>query len=261
MSRATNSRIGRYAAVIAITFAMAAPVLAQGNIRSVVRYRVKPDRAADFRAVNTERNTILKKAGWDRAGTWWASQSGPFEYVLVTYSSKWADLDMTLAQNPKLAEFRPQLAALQARQMQCIESAEREIDEIQTDLSLPMTPDLPKMVRVLTTKVKADKVNEYIALMKSDLFPAVKKAGLKTFGIARMRYGAPSTVFRSVMALSSWADLDGPPAISTAMGQDAYRQFLAKLTPLVVESEYTIYRFLPDMSYLPQGGAPSSSGN
>ena len=110
----------------------------------------------------------------------------------------------------------------------------------------------------LFARVRPEKVDEYLALMKSDLLPAVKKAGLKDYSLARVRFGAPSSDFLSVAAMDSWADLDGTSWIIRAMGEDGYQRFLAKLRPLRTESEWNIYRYMPDLSYQPTAGGPTS---
>jgi hypothetical protein len=62
---------------------------------------------------------------------------------------------------------------------------------------------------VLRTRVRPDKVDEYLAMVKSEVLPAAKKAGLKGFSVAQERYGAPGTELISVAGMSGWGDLDG----------------------------------------------------
>ena len=109
-------------------------------------------------------------------------------------------------------------------------------------------------------RVRPDKVNEYLALLKSELFPAVKKAELKSYSIAQVRYGAPTSEFLSVSGLNNWAQLDERGGIPKAMGEDGYQRFLAKIRPLILASEYNIYRLERDLSYLPAPSG-SSTGN
>lgn len=251
-----NTRLSyRVLAGLAVA-ALALPVVAQEtNIRTITRYRVKPDRVGEFQSAVKEYSGVLKKAGWDKGSTWWQSLSGPREYVLVRYFTKWAELDVI--RDPKLKDYSGELTSLSSRINQCTDSAERIVEELQMDLSLPMNPEIPKMVRTHRSLVKPDKVNEFMSVLKGELLPAVKKAGVKSFGVARVRYGAPGSEFRSVMGFNSWADLDESPGpIVSAMGEAKYREFVARITPLVVESQYDMYRFMPDLSYVP---APSAS--
>jgi hypothetical protein len=259
MSNTIMTVTRRAVLTLAAMAAIAIPALGQpvGNIRTIIRYRVKPDRMGDFRAAVKDYAAVLKRANFDRSGTWWRSESGPLEYAFVQYHSKFAELDVT--RNPKLKEVAAELAPLRARMSQCADSIERTVDEIQPELSLPRTGEPPAMVRVIRTVVKPDKVDEFVALYKSEIVPAMKKAGVKTAAMARTRFGGPRSEFRSSASIDGWAALDGPAPVVQAMGEAKYRAFLAKYSALVNDTEYNIYRYMPDLSYLaPQ--AHSSSG-
>jgi hypothetical protein len=58
-----------------------------------------------------------------------------------------------------------------------------------------------------------------------------------------------------VAGLSNWADLDGGFGLEKALGKEGYQSFLLKLTPLIVSSQFDLYRFQPDLSYLPPATA------
>ena len=118
-----------------------------------------------------------------------------------------------------------------------------------------------KMVSVLQVHLHPAKVDEYLALAKSDLLPAVKKSGAKTYTVARTRYGGSRADIMSVIGIDSWADLDGTSPIAKAMGADAYQKYLNKVRPLMRDAEYNVYRFQPDLSFLPDGaGSGSTTG-
>jgi len=239
---------------------MMAPAWAQQkNIRSVTFYRVKPDRTADFQGAIKEYNAILQKAGSDRYYTTWQSLTGAFHYARVLYHSKWGELDTPAAQDLKLKEQAADLQRIGNRIIQCTESTDRIIEEVLPELSLPQTNDIPNFVRTLRSRVRPDKVNDYMALVKAEILPAAKKSGLKEYSVAQTRYGAPSTEFLTVVGLNKWADLDEPFGVPKALGPDGYQKLLSKIRPLLVESEYNVYRFQRDLSYLP---APkSATGN
>jgi hypothetical protein len=177
----------------------------------------------------------------------------------VIYYAKWAELDSTAATDPKLKDKQADVASINARIGQCLDHSERIIDVVDAELSLPRQSDPPKMIRTNRVLVRPDKVEEFRALLKAELLPAVHKAGLTTFGIARTMYGGPRNEFRGVSAISSWADLDGTSPIVKAMGQAAYDSFAAKVGALTLENEYNVYRFMPDLSYLPVVGGATAT--
>jgi hypothetical protein len=126
----------------------------------------------------------------------------------------------------------------------------RVIEEILPEFTLTANGAPPKMISVLQSKVRPDKVSEYMDMVRSEVFPAAKKSGLKEFSIAQERYGAPSTEFVSVAGMDSWGDFDGEFGVPKGMGKEGYQKFLLKIRPLIVESQWDVYRFQPDLSYL-----------
>jgi len=242
----------RGASALALLACLTAPLWAQpvGNIRSTLRVTIRPERMGDFRAAVKEYVAVVKKAKWDKSFSLWNSQSGPREFVLSTVAEKWAELDVT--QDPKLKDVAGELAAISARINQAVETTVRAITEVQPDLSLPRIADPPKMIRVLRTEVRPDKVEDYLALLKAEVLPAVKKSGATVFSVARTRYGAPSSEIVTVVGAQSWAEQDKESPIVAAMGgQQAYAKFLAKITPLMIRSQWDVYSYEADLSYTP----------
>ena len=127
--------------------------------------------------------------------------------------------------------------------------------KVNPDLSLPDSGKMPTMIRVLVTQVRPDKVKDYLELAKNEIIPGIKKSGLKDYSIAQSRFGEPNTVITSVVGFNNWADLDGGLGLEKGIGKEAYQSFLGKLTPLIVSSQFDVYRFRPDLSYLPPATA------
>jgi hypothetical protein len=225
----------------------------QGNIQSLRFYSVKADRAADFEAATKEYKTLAAKAGSDRSFTLWRSLTGPLEYVRVDFYTKWADLDFV--PDPKLKDQAADMQSITIRILRATENSRRIVTEVQPDLSLPQSGELPVMIRVLRTQVRPDKVNEYRAQTKSEVLPSVKKAGLKFFSISQARYGAPASEFMTVAGFDSWADLGGGYGVEKAMGPEGYQRYLTAVGQLVVEREFNIYRLVAESSYLPAAPA------
>ncbi len=78
---------------LAAAVALVSTVSAQGNIRSVTFYTVKPDRIGDFQAEIKEFNAIYAKGGSTNYNSVCVSLTGPREYARVGYYTKWAELD------------------------------------------------------------------------------------------------------------------------------------------------------------------------
>ena len=225
----------------------------EGNIRSVSFYTVKPDRVGDFQAEIKEYNALLAKGGSTMYSTTWVSLTGPREYAHVTLYTKWADLDA--GADPKMKDLAADLARVNMRIVDCTESWHRTIEEVVPDLSLPDTNTMPKMIRVLVTDVRPDKYNEYLDLEKSDILPAVKKSGAPYYNFAETRYGNSNLEVTSVTGFDSWTDLDAGVGAQKGLSKEDYSALLEKVRPLIAKSEFNIYHYESDLSYMPPTAA------
>ena len=239
---------------VGIATAFGASASAQnGTIQSVTFFTVKPDRVGDFQADIKELNALFAKGGSTNYASMWVSLTGPREYVRASYYHTWAELDA--GPDPKMKDLAVDAARIVTRINACIESSRRIIAEIQPDLSIQQVTEMPKMIRVLTTDVRPDKYRDYLALVKSDILPAAQKGGLKLYEFSETLYGGPNTQVTSVVGMENWADLDGLFGVEKALGKEGYEALRAKIRPLIVQSEYNEYRFLPEVSYLPAPAA------
>jgi quinol monooxygenase YgiN len=240
------------AAMLLAAAALVTPASAQdATIRSVTFYTVKPDRIGDFQAEIKEYNAILAKAGSDRYSSMWVGITGAHEYARVQNYTKWADLDASIDSDPKLKDQATDLARISMRIIDCTESWHRSIEMVVPDLSLPEGSDPPKMIRVLVTQVRPDKYQEYLDLVKNVIFPAVKKGGTKDYSVAEGRLGESALEVTSVTGFNSWADLDAGIGAQKGLSKEDYQALVDKVRALITESEYDIYRYEPDQSYLP----------
>lgn len=229
--------------------AVAVPALAQAPpaIRSIVHYRIKPDKLGDWRAAEKDYAALMAKGGSERSYTVWQSLTGPREFLWVRYYSKWAEMDV-LAE-PKMSAHAAALAGITARLNAATESAWREIHAMQPDLTLPRPAEMPKMIRVARINAAAGKMDELLATMKAITVPAMKAAGVTSYGVGRARFGGGTNQVLTHTGMSSWADLDGPTPIEKTAGRDAYLKYVEKVSTLTTRIEWTVYRFQPELSY------------
>lgn len=199
------------ATAVTILSCLASPLFGQSrpNIRSTTSYTLKPDRVGDFAGAVKEYDALLKKAGYDKGYTTRVRVTGPVEYRVVSYNSKWTEFDVTRNDDPKLKDVQVELTAIGRRIMSCVEKYERVIMQVNTALSLPRQAGQPKMIQGVQIRVHPDKVDDYLALLKSDMFPAIQKSEIKTFAVAQARFGAPPYELRITLGMDNRADLDG----------------------------------------------------
>jgi hypothetical protein len=227
---------------------LAAPSWAQErNIRRVLFVTPKLERTDEWKAAVKDYMATVKKSGWDQPYTAWASQTGPAQYAFVQYFAKWTDLDSFPSKGLE-ADLAPVMAKLQGTTL----SLETWVDEMQPELTIPGA-ELPKLVRTGRMHIMPGKLEGMLALYKSELVPAFKKAGLTNFGIAVSRYGTPTNEIHTYLGLDGWAGLfDGSVGTQKVMSADAYKAYMAKANAMIENIDYTIWRFQPELSYLPE---------
>jgi hypothetical protein len=128
------------------------------------------------------------------------------------------------------------------------ESLDTWIDEMQTDMAT-QSREVPAMVRVGRTRVIPEKMDEFKALLHDQLVPAMKKSGAD-YGFAVARYGTPSNEIHSYLGIKAWADLDGGIGAQKAMSPEEYKAFEGKLLPMLESTEWSMWKFHPELSYV-----------
>jgi hypothetical protein len=233
------------AAIALICFC--APSWAQGNIRTVLFVKVKMGQDESWKAAVKDYVAMVKKAGSDQGFTVWESRTGPTQHAVVWYSSKWKEID---EQNPKLKSVEADMARLFARLDTVTDSLETWIDEMQPDMMI-RSKDVPPMVRVARTRVVSGKMDEVKALFRDQIVPAVKKSGASDYGAAVARFGTPANEIHSYLGLNGWADLDGSIGVEKGMSAAEFAAFQSKLQPLIESTEWSMWKFQPELSYIP----------
>jgi len=244
---------------IAMTIAVSCAMAQKPDVHNVIRFHVKPDRVGEFESAVKELGAVWQKAGYARQMSMWQSGAGPMEYLLV-YNTKGYQEAFDNAPHASLKDVAGSVAALRARILACSNTVERRVSDVVADAGLPRGP-LPPFVRVIQTEVKVGKMEQYLAMLKELVTPAMKKAGMSTFLVFRQRYGGSGGQVATAMGVNDLADLDqSPSAVVKAMGEAGYKHYLAKRSELVEHSEVNLYRLRKDLSYLPASGAQSSGG-
>lgn len=249
----------RRALLALITVAVSCAVAQKVEVHNVIRVQVKPDKIGEFESAVKELQSVWQKAGYERAVSVWQSGAGPLEFLMVYYTKGYAEAFDTTPP-ASLKDVAAAVAVLRARIQACANTLDRRVSEVVVDASLPRGP-LPPFVRVLRTEVKVGKIEQYLAIVKEMVTPAMKKAGVAGFFVFRQRYGGSNSEVATAMAVKDLSELDETPlAVAKAMGETGYKQYLAKRTELVEHSEVNLFRLRKDLTYQPAGNAQTGGG-
>ena len=240
-----SSRLRLYLFAALAIPALAMPCVAQ-NIRTVLFVKVKMGQEDNWKSAVKDLVALDKKCGSKQGETVWDSQTGPSQHAVVFYSTKWKELG---EQDPAMKGSEADIARGLARLNGVTESLEYWIDEMQPDMTI-QSADIPPVIRGGRTKVIAAKMDEVKAIFHDVLYPAIQKSGATDWGVAYARYGTPTNEIHTYLGLKGWANLDGPVGAQKGMTADQWKTFQAKLLPLIESTEYSIWKFDAELSYL-----------
>ena len=239
-------RRGIFFAALAV---LAVPMAAQ-TVRVLEFSQPKRDHLDEFRAAINDYTAVMKRVGDPHAFTVWNSLSGPAESFRMVDFPNWAERD-----GPNASQRHPAQAAEIARINQRFNNANQSLRTVilrlVSDSSLPLDNDFPPMIVARWVRLAPGHGSEYVAATKSDILPAVKKAGIKSYSFWQVVFGAQQSQYLALIGIDNWASFDRPDPTVAAMGNEAYQRFRAKTRPIMVEAREDVYRFSPETSYLP----------
>lgn len=238
----------RYLLAVLTLTVLCIPCLAQGNLRTVLFVKVKLDHEDSWKASVKDYMALMRKDDWDQPLTVWESQTGPHMWAVVWYSSNFKEMG---EQNPKLKNSAADLATLFARLNIETDSLETWVDEMQPELMI-RSQNIPAYVRTGRSRILPGKMEEMRALFRDEILPAYRKSGATDYGVAVGRFGTPTNEFHSYLGVSGWADFDGPVGTQKGMSPSEWKAFEAKVGTLVESTQWDLWKFHPELSYVPQ---------
>jgi hypothetical protein len=115
------------------------------------------------------------------------------------------------------------------------------------------TPAAPIFTRLTIIEIRPDMLQDFVALQKSETIPALQKAGLPFRHAWRTgNFGSTFTV-AFIAPIKSFAAMDEPNPLLKAMGEEAYRQYLAKASKLITSQRVYALRERPDLGFKTEG--------
>ncbi|MBM3759689.1 MAG: hypothetical protein FJW36_05535 [Acidobacteria bacterium] len=238
----------QWMAMVALLVVGAMPGVAQQlRYRSLMRFHVKPGHMADFLAAVKADKDAMTKAGYKRAQTWWRSRTGDGnEVVLVRYCASYAEMEAT--EKPDA-----QVSLARARVTQLASSTETVLNEVIPEATiLGDRAKLPPYIRGMRATVKPDQLANFAKLIREEVGPVVKKAGLPLYVATQVRFGETVNQFMTVVGIERMKGFDETLPVEKAMGKAAYDALMVEYGAMVTHTEVQIYSSLPELNYLPQ---------
>lgn len=221
---------------------------ATGPMSRVTITHVKPDMSTEWIAVQKERNAAAKKGGAKSRTVYLTSIFGnTFEYASVAPIENFADFD---GKNPLAKALEPAaLANINARNRKCLESSNSYMITRQDDISnLILNDAIPPILVIARYRIAPGKFQEFVNLMKSDVLPVYKKAGVR-MTVARRSVGTNPNDLTVNSYYKSFADWGGQPFITKQLGAEAAAKINAKFTGVRTLIEVVVRRRVDDLSF------------
>jgi quinol monooxygenase YgiN len=228
----------------------AVPALAQQPERIVVtETSVKPDHWHDYIDLQKSILPAVQKSGVAFSSAWEPAVLGDLRtFVRATPLTSFAMFDSQPPLQKAMGDeaFERYLSRVRTY----LHHTKRSVVELRPELSIVSGRSTPPVLAVVVaTKVVPGKAAAYEALVKSDVLPAMKKAGVRDFWLHRTLLGSDPNSYTGLLLVDKFADLDQGPPMLRAMGPEGFAKFQEKLAGIVASQEVVVMRHRADLSY------------
>jgi hypothetical protein len=237
------------ASVLVLAAGLSAPCPAQqpaSTTYRVIVHHVKPDMFNEW--MDLQKNEAVpayKKAGLPTRTVLSTFEGNFGEIVEIRPFAKWADFD-----NPGLlvrALDAPGATRLNEKLRKCVVSENSYTQTRLVDISNVLTPP-PEVTVWVRYRIAPGKMDDVIALVKSDVLPLYKKS--KTFLVVnRVGPGANTNDVVMVTGYQKYAQMDGGPFLTQQLGADAAAKLNAKFAGMRTMVEVVVRHRVDDLSW------------
>jgi hypothetical protein len=224
---------------------------AQAGWLSINIVRVKADMLTQYQEfARNETIPALKKGGVKERQAWGTGVFGEsYEFVYVTPIESFAQYDSPGPLVKALGEEGARAYGEKARRF--ILSSHTFGVQTRPDLSLMgnMTGP-PKLAVINSIHVLPGKGPAFEALLKGDVLPAVKKAGVTNYFVSQTVFGGDPNEYVTLTLMDNFAEIGkGSPVARGMGGQAAFNRWAAKVGGIIASQERSVGRYLPDLSF------------
>lgn len=221
---------------------------AAGPMSRVTIIHVKPDMLNEWREIEKGSIPDLKKGGQKSRTVYQTYIFGnSYEYVSVAPIENIAQFD---GQNPLLKAMEPAAyARFSEMARKCTESSTSFMSTRNDEISnLILNDAIPPILVSARYHITPGKTQEFINLMKSELLPVYKKAGIRMIVNQRGPGTNPNDVTTSTF-FKSFADWGGQPFLIKQLGADAAGKINAKFIGVRTLVEVVTRRRVDELSF------------
>jgi hypothetical protein len=251
---------------LTVVVCLAAPVAvqAQGEYLDVFTVKVKPEKLADFQALNKRFADINRRFNGDR---WLALEAVYGEgnvYQFTSVRKDYADIDK--ANEAEMAAVSKGLGKEAAQKLEqdfnaCLVWSRSELRRRRWDLSRKAPQDADayakligesRLLRTTAVHIRPGHVPEFEALMKDTKEAGEKNPNTQPVFVSQVVEGSKGATFYISTLRSSMSGFDNNPTTKEILGEEGFQKFQKISADAVEVADSTLYRFDPAISNPPE---------
>jgi hypothetical protein len=218
---------------------------APAQLMRVMVAEVKPDHVLEFRDLQKKATAAYAKAGTAYRAVYAPAGIGEQNvWYGFTPLAGFGEFDAPVVEKAMGEEYRDFIA--QARH--CVTNVRYEVVERRGDLTIDEGPRPGGLYSVAQLQIRPGHEAAFEEKYKVAT-AALKKMGLKTFLVSRVRYGNEIGLYRIGIALTTYAELDKGQMLSRAMGAEAYAKWRASVAEHISSVKYQVVKLDAELSY------------
>lgn len=232
--------------------APAHPTLAQtppGDLMVISVIDIKPDRFAEFGAVQAEAMAAQRTGGQAWRETWHVATFGlPYRVAVIRPMTGYAELD---GPSFTVKGVGPeQAAAINERARGMIDRQQIYAVRARADLGYGARPAAMQVAVLTTVTVAPGRHAEFEALVRDVVVPAFKTVGEPYLGVWQVALGGDPNQFLAMNVYESFAAIDttGNP-VQRGLGAAEFAKYRQRLAGIVTHEERILLRLNPALSY------------
>ena len=221
---------------------------ATGPMSRVTIIHVKPDMVNEWREIEKSYVPDLKKGGQKSRTVYQTYIFGnSYEYVIVAPIDNFGDFD---GQSPLAKALAPAALASRGEMLRkCVESSTSFMSTREVEISnLIQNDSIPPIFVSARYRIAPGKFQEFVNLMKSDILPVYKKAGVR-MTVARRSVGTNPNDLTINSYYKTFADWGGGPLLTKQLGAEASAKINAKFAGVRTLIEVVTRRRVDDLSF------------
>jgi hypothetical protein len=254
-----------FGSAVLTTLTIAIPSISTGQTQTppspewsvITTTQIKPEFRQEYEAVQKEITAAYKKAGVPYRYVVQTLLGDIWEYTAIAPLGKLAEMDGPSPLVKAVGEAGSQRILRKVGGY--VQSTRRVTALAMNDISIRTPGDPGEFAHITTMRIAAGKGPEFIAFMKDDYLPAMRKADVANLWLSQPIFGGDLNERVMVRVIHKIGELDEGPLTRKALGVEGAQKLSAKLARIVESTHFTVVHLRTDLSLMPAPEKPKAT--